>query len=65
VAAKSRQFTADETGKGQFHRGNRRNVEGAGVVRKISSPKRVAGVPNLIRRGIVGIVEAIFTLIER
>jgi len=47
VAAKSGQFTADETGKGQFLRGNRRNLAREGVVRKISSPKRVASVPNL------------------
>jgi len=47
VAAKSRQFTADETGKCQFLRGNRRNLAEDGVVRKISSPRRVASVPNL------------------
>jgi len=33
VAAKSRQFTADKTGKGQFLRGNRRNLAGEGVVK--------------------------------
>jgi len=33
---KSGQFTADETGKGQFLRGNRRNVVEERVVRKIS-----------------------------
>jgi len=43
VAAKSGQFTADEMGKGQFLRGNRRNLA-EGVVRKISSPIRVADV---------------------
>jgi len=32
VAAKSGQFTADETGKGQFFRGNRRNLVGEGGV---------------------------------
>jgi len=37
-------FTADKTRKGQFPRGNRKNLAGEGVVRKISSPKRVAGV---------------------
>jgi len=40
------QFTADETGKGQFLRENRRNLAGEGVVRKISSPQRVANVSN-------------------
>jgi len=39
VATKSRQFTADKTGKGQFLRGNRENLAGEGVVRKISSPR--------------------------
>jgi len=43
VAAESGQFTADETGKGQFLRGN---LTGETVMRKIS-PKRVASVPNL------------------
>jgi len=47
VAAKSGQFTADETGKGQFFQGNRRYLAKEGVVRKISSPRRVAGMPNL------------------
>jgi len=47
VAAKSRQFTADKTEKGQFLRGNRRNLEGEEVVRKNSSPQRVASVSNL------------------
>jgi len=47
VAAKSGQFTADEMEKGQFLRGNRRNLTGEGVVRKISSPQRVASVSNL------------------
>jgi len=47
VAAKSRQFTADKTGKGQFLRGNQRNLAGEGVVRKNSSPQRVASVSNL------------------
>jgi len=47
VAAKSGQFTANETGKGQFLRENRRNLEEEGVVRKVSSPKRVASVSNL------------------
>jgi len=48
VAAKSRQFTADETGKGQFLRGNRRRLSGKGVVRSTSSPKKEdASVPNL------------------
>jgi len=32
VAAKSGQFAADETGKGQFLRGNRRNLAGEEVV---------------------------------
>jgi len=47
VAAKSRQFTADKTRKGQFFRGNRRNLAGEGVVKKSSSPQRVASVYNL------------------
>jgi len=47
VAVKSRQFTADKTGKGQFLRGNRRNLAGEGVVRKSSSLQRVANVSNL------------------
>jgi len=47
VTSKSGQFIADETGKGQFLRGNRRNLAGEGVVRKISSPRRVASVPKL------------------
>jgi len=34
------QFTADETGNGQFLRGNGRYLAEEGVVRKISSPKR-------------------------
>jgi len=42
--------TADETGKGQFLRGKRRNLTEEGVVRKISFPKRVANVPNLMLR---------------
>jgi len=49
VAAKSGQFTADETGKDQFLRGNQRNLAGKGVVRKISSPQRVASVSNLCK----------------
>jgi len=47
VAATSRQLTADKTGKGKFFRGNRRNLAGEGVVRKSSSPQRVACVSNL------------------
>jgi len=47
VAAKSGQFTADETGEGLFLRGNRKNLAGKGVVRKISSPQRVTSVSNL------------------
>jgi len=47
VAVKSRQFTADKTRNGQFLRGNRRNLAGEGVVRKISSPQRIASVSNL------------------
>jgi len=47
VAAKSRQFTAHKTGKGQFLRGDRRNLAGEEVVRKISSPKKVSSVSNL------------------
>jgi len=42
MAAKSGQFEAGETGKGQFLRENRRNLAGAGVVKKSSSPQRVA-----------------------
>jgi len=37
----------DKMGKDQFFRGNRRNLAGEGVVRKISSPQRVASVANL------------------
>jgi len=47
VVAKSGQFTADETGKGQFLRGNQRNLAGEGVVRKSSSPQTVASASNL------------------
>jgi len=47
MAAKSGQFTADETGKGQFLRENQRNLAEDGVVRKISSPNRVVSVSNL------------------
>jgi len=47
VAAKSRQFTADRTGKGQFLRGNPRNLAGEGIVKKSSSPQRVASVSNI------------------
>jgi len=39
TTTKSRQFTADKTGESQFLRGNRRNLAGEGVVRKISSHK--------------------------
>jgi len=41
VAAKSGQFTADESGKGQFLQGHRRILAGEGVVRKISSPLKI------------------------
>jgi len=34
VAAKSGQFTADKTGKGQFLRENRRNLAGERAVKK-------------------------------
>jgi len=37
----------DKMGKGQFLRGNRRNLAEEGVVRKNSSPQRVASVSNL------------------
>jgi len=49
VAAKSGQFTVDETGQGQILRGNRRNLAGERerVVRKISSPQKVVSVSNL------------------
>jgi len=55
VAAKSRQFTEDKTGNGQFLRRNRRNLgiwqererEREIVVRKTSSPQRIASVSNL------------------
>jgi len=46
VATKSGHFTADETEKGQFLRGSRRNLAGEEIVRKLSSPKRVVSVPN-------------------
>jgi len=39
---KSRQFTADKTGKSQFLRGNRRNLAGEGVVRKSQSLVQLA-----------------------
>jgi len=42
VAAKLRQFIADETGKDQFLWRNRRNLEEQKVVRKISNPIRIA-----------------------
>jgi len=47
VEAKQRQPTAVKTGKGQFLRGNRRNLARDGVARKSSSPQRVASVSNL------------------
>jgi len=47
VAAKSSQLTTGETEKGQFLGVNRSNLAGEGVVRKISSLRRVAGMPNL------------------
>jgi len=47
VAAKLGHFTTDETGKGQFLQGYERNLAEDGVLRKISSPKRVVGMPNL------------------
>jgi len=47
ILLKSGQFTEDETGRGHFLRENRRYLAEEGVVRKISSPGRVAGVPNL------------------
>jgi len=47
VAAKSGQFTTDKTGKGQFLRGNRRNLAGEWVVTKISSGQGVAFGWNL------------------
>jgi len=46
VAAKSGQFTADETGKCHFLQGNRRNLAGEGVLRKISFSQKVASVSN-------------------
>jgi len=45
VAAKSGQFTAGKTGKGQFLWGNRWNLAEERVVRKISSPSKIASVP--------------------
>jgi len=50
MAAKSRQFTTDKTGKDKFLRGNRSNLAGEGVVRKSSSPQRLASVSNLYNR---------------
>jgi len=47
LATKLVQFTADETGKGQFLRGNRRNLAGEVFMRKISFSKKVANVTNL------------------
>jgi len=47
MALKSGQFTTDETEKGRFLRGNRRNLAGEGVVRKFLSPQTVASVSNL------------------
>jgi len=49
VAVKSRQFTADKTRKGQFLRGNRRNLAEEEVMRKSSSPsppQRGSAVPT-------------------
>jgi len=45
----SGQFTADKTGKGQFLRGNWRDLAKEGVVGKILSPQRVASVSNLCK----------------
>jgi len=47
VAAKSGQFTADETGKGQFLCRNRKNLAEERVLRKISYRSRIAGIPYL------------------
>jgi len=47
MAAKTGQFTGDETGKGQFLQGKQRNLAGEGVVRKILSPQTVVSVSNL------------------
>jgi len=55
VVAKSGQFIADDTGKGQFLQENRRNLAEEGVVRKISSPKSETGVPNLCNYGASGL----------
>jgi len=44
MSAKSGQFTADKTKKGQFLRGSQRNLAGQKVEKKISSPIRIAGV---------------------
>jgi len=43
MAAKSGQFTADETGKGQFLRGNRTYLAEEGVVKKIFVSKKSSG----------------------
>jgi len=46
VASKSGQFTASETGKGQFLWENRRSLAEERIVRDISSPGSKAGLPN-------------------
>jgi len=45
VAAKSEQFTAGETGEGQFLFEETEGIWQEKIVRKISSPSSIAGVP--------------------
>jgi len=47
VASKSRQFTADKTGKRQFLRGNRRNSGRGGSCEREFVSTKVASVSNL------------------
>jgi len=47
AAAKSVQFTTDESREGPVLPRKQKKLAGDGVVRRISSPKRVASVPNL------------------
>jgi len=51
VEAKLGQFTANKMGKGQFLRGNQRNLAGEGVVRKILSLKKSTSVGRNMGKG--------------
>jgi len=50
VAAKSGQFTSDETEKGQFLRGNRKYLAEEGVVRKIFVSKKSSECTKSVQR---------------